>query len=131
MRTTSMEETVVVLSERGLIPAHAAVVDYVEYTTSSAGSEIQPTIEPRIGRMLLRKATTVIIIIIDRSSKNERAPFCFPHIHHCLKASPTLLLGITYVVRSIQSLTKVILTGFGGAKSGGLELAAYLACCSN
>ena len=31
MRTTSMEETVVVLSERGLIPAHAAVVDYVEY----------------------------------------------------------------------------------------------------
>ena len=86
MRTTSMEETVVVLSERGLIPAHAAVVDYVEYTTSSAGSEIQPTIELRIGRMLLRKAT---IIIIDRDSKNERAPFCFPHIHHSLKASPT------------------------------------------
>ena len=117
MRTTSIEETVVVLSERGLIPAHAAVVDYVEYTTSSAGSEIQPTIEPRIGRMLLRKATTVIIII-DRDSKNERAPFCSPHIHHSLKASPTLL-GITYVVCSIQSLTKVILTGFGGAKSGG------------
>ena len=88
MRTTSIEETVVVLSERGLIPAHAAVVDYVEYTTYSAGSEIQPTIEPRIGRMLLRKATTVIIII-DRSSKNERAPFCSPHIHHSLKASPT------------------------------------------
>ena len=125
MRTTSMEETVVVLSERGLIPAHAAVVDYVvEYTTSSAGSEIQPTKELRIGRMLLRKATT--IIIIDRDSKNERAPFCT-----FTKASPTLLLGITYVVRSIQSLTKVILTGFGGAKSGGLELAAYLACCSN
>ena len=125
MRTTSIEETVVVLSERGLIPAHAAVVDYVEYTTSSAGSEIQPTIELRIGRMLLRKATTVIIII-DRDSKNERAPFCT-----FTKASPTLLLGITYVVHSIQSLTKVILTGFGGAKSGGLELAAYLACCSN